>query len=213
MRVARRSVALCVLSLQSVACSSETGIQGIFETGGGSGAASSPSLSGGSQSSGGLRSYGGVTSAGRSSGGRPSGNGGADTGGSGGINAIGGTSSSVGGAVAASGGSSTGGQSGAPGDGGLQPTCSSALSGQPCAAGASCTQIAPDGCSAVTCVCNSGMFACAHATLSCGKCPVAQEARCGDSCTVTAQRCLCTCGGQNYSGCSCSAGKWQCLGC
>jgi hypothetical protein len=45
-----------------------------------------------------------------------------------------------------------------------------------------------------------------------GMCPVPQNARCGDSCTGNASNCLCHCGGggPNYSGCSCTGGRWQC---
>jgi hypothetical protein len=44
-----------------------------------------------------------------------------------------------------------------------------------------------------------------------GTCPAPQEARCGDPCMGSATGCFCKTGGPNYSGCSCSGGRWACL--
>jgi hypothetical protein len=211
MRVAVATVALAAIVVQSAACSSETGIQeGILEPGGAPGSSGSAPTSGGASNSGG--------SSGATNGGSPARAGAGHAGLKGGAasaggHSTGGISTSSGGASAV-GGSSGKSQAGASGDGGVQSSCSAGLSGQPCATGASCNHVASDGCSAVNCVCDSsGKWACATSTLSCGTCPAAQEALCGDPCDVVAQGCLCQCGGPNFTSCSCSTGKWQCLGC
>jgi hypothetical protein len=194
-------VELAAAVMQCLACGSETG-EGIFTAG----ASRALPTSGG-------QSPGGTTSAGTSSGGSPIGEGGASTGGVIGNVATGGASANSGVTASANGGSSSGGRPVTASDGGPQSSCGSSLSGQQCTAGASCIHVAPDGCSAVNCVCNSGKWGCATSVLSCGKCPAAQEARCGDPCNVVARGCLCQCGGPNFTSCSCSAGAWQCLGC
>jgi hypothetical protein len=204
-RFALASIVFGVIAVHNVACSSDTSLQwSIIEPGGASSASGSTTISGGS---------GGATTAGSPvvAGGSQAvlNPGGAVVGG----RSMGGTSASSGGTAIADSGSSGAGQAGAPGDGGPQSSCSASLSGEPCQPGASCDHVAPDGCSAVNCVCISGKWACAESTQSCGKCLAAREAHCGDPCSAIAQDCLCQCGGSNFTSCSCSGGAWQCLGC
>jgi endoglucanase len=205
------------LTLHSVGCgdsgqgTSDNGTLG----GGGAGSPVNVMRSGGALNNGGSPGGSGATSGtsagGVSNGGTPN-------------TATGGVVGSSGRPSAASGGASgagysTGGASGAatagaPNDGGPQSSCSSSLSGAACATDASCNWIDPGGCSGGNCRCISGTWACATSKFSCGACPTPQNAQCGGACAVTAQGCLCQCGGgPNFAGCSCTAGSWQCLGC
>lgn len=227
------SVLLCPVTVSTAGCSGADDTLGqVVATGGSAGAAGSVASSGGAatQTGGASGSPAIGGSAGRAGGGRGGAGavgaaGGNDTGGvaastgganAGGSNAAGGSAGGAdGGAGATTGGSSGASPGGTSGNGGSSSSsCNISMVGQPCTAGASCDYVEPDGCSAVSCVCSSGKWACARSTASCGTCPTPQDAHCGDPCSVTAQGCLCDCGnGPNFGGCSCTGGSWQCLGC
>lgn len=135
----------------------------------------------------------------------------------------------AGGVVAGGSGGSTAGPGptgGYPGAGGSNPVpmadasamsvdagaCPFSMAGTACGpAGANC--VFNSDCVARRCDCQNGTWACSERQIPCGgTCPAPQAAQCGDSCTGNVSGCLCHCGGggPNYSGCSCTAGRWTC---
>lgn len=129
------------------------------------------------------------------------------TGGASGVRASGGATP-----LSGEGGAPSGGASTIPN---TSATCSTALVGRACAATDQCSWNDTSNCVQGSCSCSNGLWACQSArSLSCGTCPIPQQAACGTSCPALAAGCLCTCGGgDNFTSCACQSGTWTCLSC